>query len=101
MHSQGKLYDFIYNNDTIEFVKDTLITLQTFNTDSLKFKVIENSGCSIDYKINIDYPGPILTLDAVLVTDESDINKKDGSILATIPGADSIAILMPLQRLCK
>ncbi|MFZ1424224.1 MAG: choice-of-anchor V domain-containing protein [Saprospiraceae bacterium] len=92
MHSQGKLYDFIYNNDTIEFVKDTLITLQTFNTDSLKFKVVENSGCSIDYKINIDYPGPILTLDAVLVTDESDINKKDGSILATIPGADSIAI---------
>ncbi len=81
---------FYYQKDTSKIINDSSFIISTTSVDTIFFQINEESGCSLEYKQGITYPGLALKLDSVKFTHQSDVNNPDGKIEVFIVGADSI-----------
>jgi hypothetical protein len=78
-------------SDTLKILSDSSLIIKTWEIDSLLVSVQEESGCYLEYKMDITYPGPALKLDTVIITNATEL-VNDGKIEVFIMGADSISI---------
>ncbi len=89
-HDLSSAYYLVYLSDTLKILTDSTVTIKTWEKDTFKLSVFENSNCSVQYEKEIDYPGLALTLDSVNITNATDL-LNDGKIEVFIQGADSIS----------
>ncbi len=89
-HDLHSPLSFSFESDTIQILSDSSFTIYNTVKDSVIFTLFEESGCILEYKTEINYPGPVLILDSVKITHNTDVVNA-GKIEVFIRGADSIS----------
>ena len=81
---------FYYLKDTTKILADSSFTIKTTMLDTVNFLITEESGCQLEYKKEVTYPGLGLKFDSVKITHSGDV--PSGQIEVFISGTpDSIA----------